>query len=121
MASAAEESLLKTHTFTDTLLDCHVTFHIIKMKDSLFLWIGDQGNFNSLAVAMETPYTTLPVASCLMGFSEDEYSCSLASQLSERLKMQVFASYNLSKNDSNFVYIVVQRLMQEIIDNPNKF
>ncbi|GFU75084.1 proteasome assembly chaperone 4 [Trichonephila clavipes] len=121
MASAAEESLLKTHTFTDTLLDCHVTFHIIKMKESLFLWVGDQGNFNSLAVAMKRPYTSLPIASCLMGFSEDEYSCALASQLSGILKMQVFASYNLSKNDSNLLSVVVQRLMQEIIDNRNKF
>ncbi|GFY72230.1 proteasome assembly chaperone 4 [Trichonephila inaurata madagascariensis] len=121
MASAAEESLLKTHTFTDTLLDCHVIFHIIKMKDSLFLWIGDQGNFDSLAVAMKTPYSTSPVASSIMGYSADDYSCSLASQLSERTKMQVFASYNLSRNDSNFLSIVAKRLTQEIIDNPNKF
>ncbi|GFT58864.1 proteasome assembly chaperone 4 [Nephila pilipes] len=121
MANTTEEPLLKTHTFEDTLLDCHVIFHVIKMKDSLFLWIGDQGNFDSLAVAMKTPYSTSPVSSALMGHSADDYSCSLAAQLSERIKMQVFASYNLSRSDSNFITIIARRLIKEITDNPNKF
>ncbi|KFM65064.1 hypothetical protein X975_00697, partial [Stegodyphus mimosarum] len=48
------ESGFISHTFEDTLLDVPVTFFLLKMKECLFIWVGDQGNFDSLAVAMNT-------------------------------------------------------------------
>ncbi|GIY94104.1 proteasome assembly chaperone 4 [Caerostris extrusa] len=115
------EPIIKAHTFKENLLDCPVTFHIIKMKDSLFIWIGDQGSFDSLAVAMPTPYDSQPISSTIIGYSADERSCSFASRLSKKIGKHVFASYNLSRNDSNLMVVVTQRLMKEITEHPDKF
>ncbi|KAF8797033.1 proteasome assembly chaperone 4-like [Argiope bruennichi] len=116
-----EDSTIKVHTFEENLLGCPVAFHVMKMKESLFIWIGDQGNFDSLAVAMSTPYNSAPISSSLMGPTADESSCSLASRLSKKIGKQVFASYNISQSDSNLMLYVTQRLIQEMTDKPEYF
>ncbi|GBL85353.1 Proteasome assembly chaperone 4 [Araneus ventricosus] len=116
-----ENTTIKVHTFEENILDCLVTFHVTKMKDSLFIWIGDKGNFDSLAVAMSTPYNSAPISSSLMGPTADDSSCSLASRLSKKIGKQVFASCNLSKSDNSLMLHVTQRLIQEIADKPENF
>ncbi|CAL1295872.1 unnamed protein product [Larinioides sclopetarius] len=115
------DSTIKVHTFEENLLGCSVTFHVTKMKDSLFIWIGDEGNLDSLAVAMSTPYNSAPISSSLMGPTADESSSSLASRLSKKIGKQVFASYNLSKSDNSLMLDVTQRIIQEIADKPENF
>lgn len=46
------------HTFSDTLLDQKVHFQILKMTDSLYVWIGTSPEMDALAVAMCTKYVS---------------------------------------------------------------
>lgn len=52
------ESKFKVHTFSDTLLDQTVHFQVLRMKDSLYIWIGSSPELSSLAVAMCTRYVS---------------------------------------------------------------
>ena len=54
------ECKFKIHTFSDTLLDQKVYFQILKMTDSLYVWIGTSPEMNALAVAMCTKYVSNP-------------------------------------------------------------
>jgi proteasome assembly chaperone 4 len=56
MADARE---LMVHNFSERLLDTVVHFHIMKMKDSLLIWIGKKAELNSLSVAMCTKYVSV--------------------------------------------------------------
>ena len=47
------------HNFSERLLDTVVHFHIMKMKDSLLIWIGKKAELNSLSVAMCTKYVSV--------------------------------------------------------------
>lgn len=91
------------------------------MNDCLFLWIGDQGNFDSLAVAMATHHSPLPITSVLLGHSAEDSSSSLAARLSKKTGKQVFASCNLAKGDGTLTVGITQRLMKELQDYPEKF
>ena len=46
------------HTFSDTFLDQKVHFQILKMTDSLYVWIGTSPEMDALAVAMCTKYVS---------------------------------------------------------------
>ncbi|XP_035230441.1 proteasome assembly chaperone 4-like [Stegodyphus dumicola] len=110
-----------SHIFEDTLLDVPVTFLLLKMKECLFIWVGDQGNFDSLAVAMNTPYSNIPICSSVMGYFADDDSCSLALKLSKRTNKQIFASYNLATNNNKLNILVHDRIIKELTEHPEKF
>ena len=44
------------HNFSDTLLNTVIHFHVMKMEESFFLWIGHRENLDNLAVAMKTKF-----------------------------------------------------------------
>ena len=51
------EPRLKVHDFEAEVLQQKIYYHVIKMKDSLFIWIGTQpAKMGDLAVAMNTKY-----------------------------------------------------------------
>lgn len=52
------ECKFKVHEFSDTFLDQTVHFQILRMKDSLYIWIGSSPELSSLAVAMCTKYVS---------------------------------------------------------------
>lgn len=56
--SLPAECKFKVHTFFDTLLEQKVQFQILKMTDSLYVWIGTSSEMNALAVAMCTKYVS---------------------------------------------------------------
>lgn len=52
------ECKFTVHSFSDTLLDQKVHFQILKMTDSLYVWIGISPEMNALTVAMCTKYVS---------------------------------------------------------------
>ncbi|XP_054713389.1 proteasome assembly chaperone 4-like [Uloborus diversus] len=121
MSSSKDSDIISTHLFQDVLLDVPVTFYVIRMKDCLFLWIGDQGKFESLAVAIKTPYNSSPLCTSIMGYSADDHSSALAAKLSTRIGKQVFASYNLSNSSGSLVILVCERIFREYLGHPEHF
>jgi hypothetical protein len=51
------------HNFCERLLDNVVHFHIMKMKDSVLIWIGKKAELTSLSVAVCTRYVSVCVVS----------------------------------------------------------
>ncbi len=115
------ENACTAHTFMETVADIPITFHIIKMNSSLFVWIGDKYTFDNLAVAVNTKYKSLPISTSIMGDIGDDKSCSLASKLTKVTGKQVFASFNLSNCDNNVLLSVNKRLMEEFSKRPGMF
>ena len=50
------ESRIGIHNFSDTLLNTTVHFHVMRMEESFFLWIGHKENIDNLAMAMKTKF-----------------------------------------------------------------
>ena len=52
------ESRIDIYNFSATLLSTQVQFHVMKMEDGFFLWIGNKENFDNLAAAMKTKFVS---------------------------------------------------------------
>ena len=51
-------NLITSHAFADTLLDLEVNFQVIKLEGSIFVWIGKDSKFGSLAMALATKFVS---------------------------------------------------------------
>lgn len=110
----------KLHSFSDTLLDQIVHFQVLRMKDSLYIWIGSSPELSSLAVAMCTRYDSVPSVANLLGSKADLNSSTLAQRLAKKTKKQCFVSYNVP-TENMLLSLVEQRINQEIKDRPLNF
>ncbi|NXU38506.1 PSMG4 protein, partial [Drymodes brunneopygia] len=121
--------------------------HAMRLRDSLFLWVGAAPALASLAVAMCSPRDSIPVAASLLGDPSDTASSCLAQRLgrcgrggcaagragggagihlppgtpASKTKKQIFVSYNLQNTDSNFTLLIENRIKEEMTAFPEKF
>lgn len=113
-------SRFKIHNFTCDVSDVSYTFRVIKMKDSVFIYIGESGRetFDELAVAF--PSLQHAISTQIFGSSNSCESQELSQQFSMRLKKQVFVSYNVLQNNS-LKPLLIKRLADEIKQNADAF
>ncbi|XP_074191387.1 proteasome assembly chaperone 4 isoform X3 [Rhinolophus sinicus] len=78
-ASAGGEVSL--HNFSARLWEQLVHFHVMRLTDSLFLWVGATPHLRNLAVAMCSRYDSIPVSTSLLGDTSDTTSTGLAQRL----------------------------------------
>ncbi|EDL98312.1 rCG44200, isoform CRA_b [Rattus norvegicus] len=116
--AAADVSL---HNFSARLWEQLVHFHVMRLTDSLFLWVGATPHLRNLAVAMCSRFDSIPVCTSLFGDTSDTTSTGLAQRLARKTSKQVFVSYNLSNTDSNFTLLVENRIKEEMETFPEKF
>ncbi|XP_064282035.1 proteasome assembly chaperone 4 [Passer domesticus] len=109
------------HDFSGQLGEQRVHFHAMRLRDSLFLWVGAAPALASLAVAMCSPRDSIPVAASLLGDPSDTASSCLAQRLASKTKKQIFVSYNLQNTDSNFTLLIENRIKEEMTAFPDKF
>ncbi|NXS71487.1 PSMG4 protein, partial [Pandion haliaetus] len=133
------------HDFSGRLGEQRVHFHAMRLRDSLFLWVGAAPALASLAVAMCSPRDSVPVAASLLGDPSDTASACLARRLGRsdpgggfafrgrgentrvrpgqirKTKKQIFVSYNLQNTDSNFTLLIENRIKEEMMAFPEKF
>ncbi|XP_055451062.1 proteasome assembly chaperone 4 [Psammomys obesus] len=117
-AAGADVSL---HNFSARLWEQLVHFHVMRLTDSLFLWVGATPHLRNLAVAMCSRYDSIPVCTSLFGDTSDTTSSGLAQRLARKTSKQVFVSYNLPNTDSNFTLLVENRIKEEMEMFPEKF
>uniref|UniRef100_A0A8C9AHH6 Proteasome assembly chaperone 4 n=1 Tax=Prolemur simus TaxID=1328070 RepID=A0A8C9AHH6_PROSS len=79
LASAAGDVSL--HNFSARLWEQLVHFHVMRLTDSLFLWVGATPHLRNLAVAMCSRYDSIPVSTSLLGDTSDTTSTGLAQRL----------------------------------------
>ncbi|XP_059485586.1 proteasome assembly chaperone 4-like [Neocloeon triangulifer] len=114
-------NLLSMHTFSDELTSIAVSFQVLKLKNSVFLWIGssDEKCFNDLNLAMVVPPAEITSAR-LMGNLLTPSSV-LTKRLCKKLNKPIYLSYNLPQNDNMLLEVVNKRLNKEIESYPDKF
>ncbi|XP_062986384.1 proteasome assembly chaperone 4 [Elgaria multicarinata webbii] len=120
-AAPAEGDRISLHNFCGRLAEQLVHFHAMRLRDSLFLWIGDGPQLGNLAVAMHTPRDSIPASTLLFGDASDSTSNSLAQRLASKTKKQIFVSYNIQNTDSSFILLVENRIKEEMATFPDKF
>lgn len=109
------------HNFSARLCEQLIHFHAMRMKDSLFLWVGAVPHMRNLAVAMCSRYDSIPVATSLFGDTSDTTTTGLAQRLARKTNKQVFVSCNLQNTDSNLALLVENRIKEEMEAFPEKF
>ncbi|XP_053520069.1 proteasome assembly chaperone 4 isoform X4 [Artibeus jamaicensis] len=146
---AAAGGPVSLHNFSARLWEQLVHFHVMRLTDSLFLWVGATPHLRNLAVAMCSRYSrgprwpgraqvplgdgalcslpgpeaedSIPVSTSLLGDTSDTTSTGLAQRLARKTNKQVFVSYNLQNADSNFALLVENRIKEEMEAFPEKF
>uniref|UniRef100_A0A8C3FP28 Proteasome assembly chaperone 4 n=1 Tax=Chrysemys picta bellii TaxID=8478 RepID=A0A8C3FP28_CHRPI len=112
---------ISLHDFCGRAGEQLVHFHAMRLRDSLFLWVGAEPALRSLAVAMCSPHDSIPVSTSLLGDASDTTSNSLAQRLARKTKKQIFVSYNLQNTDSSFILHIENRIKEEMMAFPEKF
>uniref|UniRef100_A0A8C6CGV6 Proteasome assembly chaperone 4 n=1 Tax=Moschus moschiferus TaxID=68415 RepID=A0A8C6CGV6_MOSMO len=118
---AAAGGDVSLHNFSARLWEQLVHFHVMRLTDSLFLWVGATPHLRNLAVAMCTRYDSIPLSTALLGDTSDTMSTGLAQRLARKTSKQVFVSYNLPNTSSSFELLVENRIKEEMQAFPEKF
>lgn len=104
---------LKFHEFMAEIGDLSIVCHIIKMEDSLYVWIGNcnENVMNDLSFAIKSPYEKEPLTTKIMGSIVNDCSSNLAKRLSKKLSMPVYISFNVQVD--NFSLLGIERRLQD--------
>jgi hypothetical protein len=110
------------HSFCTEITETPVYFQVLKMENSLFIWIGSgtDPTFSDLGMAINTSYDRLPLCTRLMGAHADMTSLNLASRLATKFKRATYVSYNLP-SDRLILPAIEKQLQEEIKAHPEKF
>lgn len=107
------------HHFTAEICESIYTFRVLKMNQSLLIYIGQSGSEALDELAMAMPVNDFP-STTIIGTQHGSESQELAQQLTRRLKKQVFVSYNLPMN-TQIRLMLVKRIAEEIKNVPDAF
>ncbi|XP_066259318.1 proteasome assembly chaperone 4-like [Euwallacea similis] len=102
----------KVHQFTDIISDKTVLFQIIKLKETIIIYINNiqQPSCNNISMAMNTRFSSNPNTAQLLG--SDEHSASnMASRIAKKINKTVFLSLNLE--DTRFIIPLVEKRLNE--------
>lgn len=115
-----QESRLEGHIFTADISDSLYNYRILKMKDSLFVYLGENDCevFTEMAMAMPMPNGECLVTTILgehLGSSQE-----LALNFAKKLKKQVYLSCNVPQ-DRQIRPALSRRFIEEYKQNPDKF
>lgn len=110
------------HSFGVEIENNQILFQVVKMKDSLYLWVGNKHHpvLQNMALAMNTKYDNFPIATKILGDEMETQSKNVACRLSKKLNKPVYVSYNLEETTFT-VPVIEKRLSEEIKKFPEKF
>lgn len=117
------EPSFKLHTFSTEAVDKKVLFQVIKMVDSLIIFINlaDTMVLYDLSLGMfNTRTMEQPIATKIMGDFAEDTSKNMALKFAKKLGKTVYISLNID-NDRLMLPSVEKRLCEEIKNKPDKF
>ncbi|XP_058816267.1 uncharacterized protein LOC131679543 [Topomyia yanbarensis] len=120
MASALSPSFTSLLCSVE-VCDVRYNIRVLKMKDSVFIYIGEDNaeNFDELAMAMPTTNNEV-LATTIMGGLIGCGSEELAQKTARKLKKQVYLSANVP-NDRIVRPTIERKLFEEIANNVECF
>ncbi|MBN3315835.1 PSMG4 protein, partial [Atractosteus spatula] len=104
---SANEGTISVHNFSEKILEQVVHFHVMKMKDGFFLWIGASSVLSNLAVAMCSKYDSVPLATLVFGDSSDTSPSSLAQRLNVIVIHSLAYAFSINTNSEAYMLISV--------------
>lgn len=111
------------HTFTLNSSEKTIVFQVIKMVESVMIFINFIDNLilSDLSLGMfNTRTTQVPISTRIIGDFTEEYSKNLATKFAKKLRKSVYISCNLVA-DRLIVLDIERRLCEEIRNKPDKF
>lgn len=125
MATAKLEEVLPSlvmHRFSEELSSVPVSFEVLKLKDSLFIWVGGESRtFSDLSVAMHLPPNEVTSTRLIGSVHMQTPSDLMGKRISTKLKKPVYLSYNLPTDDSVLMKAVEKKIQSEIASNQDNF
>lgn len=114
-------SRLKDHFFTADISDTTYKYRILRMKDSIFIYIGQGDNeiFNEMAVAMPMANNEV-VSTRIIGVDVGCESQEMAKIFAKKLNKQVFLSCSVD-SDKMIRPMLAKHLSDEIKKCPEAF
>jgi proteasome assembly chaperone 4 len=119
--SSQVECSLSASSFSDSLCSSDIVFQVLKMKNSVFVWIGsaEEKRLDDLSLAMLMADSEI-VSSRLMGNILTPTTL-ITKRLCKKLGKPVYLSYNLPQSDNMLLEVVNKRLIKEIDQFPDRF
>jgi len=119
--SGSSECSVGLSEFSDSLSNINVSFQVLKLKNSVFVWIGnaEEKRMDDLSLAILVPPAEI-TSTRLMGNILTPTPL-LTKRLSKKLGKPVYLSYNLPQSDNMLLEVVNKRLNKEIENFPDKF
>lgn len=112
---AEGKSGIQTREFSFQVADnAQVLGSIMLMNESCFVWLGsEQGscNMGSLATAMPTRFSGVPISTILLN-DESDLSSDMSKRLALRFKIQVFVSCNVPESFESHMHIIDKELIK---------
>lgn len=110
------------HKFTEEITEKKIIFQVIKMLDSLFIYINDkdQLQFYDLSLAMVNRYDSSAAGTTLLGNFSEDISKNIACRISKNVNKAVYLSCNVHP-DRLLIPLIEKRLYEEIKLNPDNF
>ncbi|XP_028659845.1 proteasome assembly chaperone 4 [Erpetoichthys calabaricus] len=115
------EGAISMHNFSEKILEQVIHFHVMKMRECFFLWVGTTPVLDNLAVAMCSRFDSVPLSTLVLGDTSDTTSNCLAQRLAKKTGKQVFVSYNIPRIESNLTLLIENRIKKEMELLPDKF
>ena len=87
----------KFHEFVTQVGEIKIAGHVVKMEESLYLWIGIKGNdlMDDLSFAISSKYESQAVSTRIMGPVIDSNSNNIAKRLAKKIGKPVYVSFNV--------------------------
>lgn len=117
------EPSFKLHTFSTEVLDKKVLFQVIRMLDSLMIFINlkEKMVLYDLSLGMfNTRKMQAPIATKIIGNLVEDTSKNMALKFARKLGKSVYISLNVD-NDRLMLPAIEKRLCEEIKNKPDKF
>ena len=112
---ATEHAGIRTNNFSFKVVnDITVDGSYMIMDKSCYIWLSCKDvpcNMGSLATAMPTRFSGIPVSTILMN-SESDISSEMAQRLALRFKIQVFVSCNLPTSYEAYSHIIDKKVIE---------
>ncbi|KYN50218.1 PREDICTED: uncharacterized protein LOC108771188 [Cyphomyrmex costatus] len=101
------------YNFVAIINDTNINCQLIRMEDSLYLWIGDSinGSMEDLSFALTSSFERQPIATKIIGSIADATSTNMAKRLSMKFGKAVYVSFNITPN--NIILPVIESRIQE--------
>eukprot|EP00040_Diaphanoeca_grandis_P005190 m.31768 g.31768 ORF g.31768 m.31768 type:complete len:140 (+) comp16514_c0_seq1:28-447(+) len=111
-----EKSPIGIRTFTCSILEQVIHFHIVLMNKTAYVWVGVSGDVINMSVAMPTRFESVPTGTELLGSSLGTTATNMAKRLAKKTGQQVFVSCDIPNQDTDrMTPLIEKRILKEIL------